>query len=308
MGIGIGVDIGGSHICCCAVDLTSGKPLAGTQFEAQVNNKASKEEIFQTWAKPINQAIGALDGSPISGIGFAMPGAFNYKKGIALFEGNDKYEHLYDIHVKQEFAPYLAASNIKLRFINDASAFAVGIAWFGKAKAYKKSIALTLGTGFGASFIEEEIPVVEGPDVPLHGSLWHLPFKDGIADDYFSTRWFVNTYEKRTNHNLQGVKEIAEKARDDDQTRQLFVEFGENLAEFLIPWLHKFDPGILVLGGNISRSWFLIEHSFQQKLIENNLRVKVATSSLMEEAALIGSAKLLDEEFWVRVKNELPEK
>lgn len=94
--IGIGVDIGGSHISCCAVDLNSGKPLVGTQFETRVNNKASKDDIFQTWAKPINLAIEALHDATITGIGFAMPGAFNYKKGIALFEGNDKYEHLFN--------------------------------------------------------------------------------------------------------------------------------------------------------------------------------------------------------------------
>lgn len=306
--IGIGVDIGGSHISCCVVNLRSGKPLPNTQFESKVNNKASKEEIFQTWASPINQAIKALNGTPIAGIGFAMPGAFNYKKCIALFEGNDKYEKLYHVNVKEEFPPYLSVKNIELRFINDASAFAVGTAWFGNAKGYKKSIALTLGTGFGASFIQEEVPVIQGPDVPLHGSLWHLPFKDGIADDYFSTRWFVNAYEKLTNQNLPGVKEVAQKAQENEMVRQIFVEFGKNLAEFLMPWLQKFKPGILVIGGNISRSWNLIEGSFQQSLTKNHLTVHVATSNLMEEAALIGGAKLLDETFWNKVKNDLPEK
>ncbi len=304
--VGIGVDIGGSHISCCAVDLTSGRPIKGTHFDKQVDRKASKEKIFETWAIPINQTIQAVNDTSIVGIGCAMPGAFNYREGIALFEGNDKYESLHNINVKKEFAAYLNLQQPEIRFINDASAFGIGSAWSGVANDYHKSIALTFGTGIGATFIEAGIPIIDRSDVPPHGSLWHLPFKEGIADDYFSTRWFVNAYQERFNAQAIGVKEIANAAQQDPSVQELFDEFGRNLAEFLTPWLRSFQPELLVLGGNVAKSWFLMEASFQSVLTTQNILLKIMSSALMEEAALIGAARLLDDSFWERVKENLP--
>ncbi|MFY0626821.1 MAG: ROK family protein [Reichenbachiella sp.] len=306
MRIGIGVDIGGTHICCSAIDLNTGQPLEGTHFDEKVNSKASKGEIFEAWAKPINKAIKAVDKSKLVGIGFGIPGSFNYQKGIGLYNRNDKYEHLHKVNVKSEFAPYINLEGVELRFMNDATAFGVGTAWFGKATECKRSISITLGTGFGSSFIDDIVPLADHPGVPLHGSFWQLPFKDSIADDYFSTRWFIKSYLAKTGIKEIGVREIAEKAKTDKIANELFIEFGENLAEFLIPWIHKFQPDLLVIGGNVSKAWNLIEESYQKKMDNHDLKIKTVTSDLMEEAALCGSAKLLDEDFWERVKDELP--
>lgn len=307
MKIGIGVDIGGTHISCSAIDLKSGQPIKGTQFDQDVNNKGNKEQIFEAWAKPINQVIACVDGNEIQGIGFGIPGSFNYKKGIALYERNDKYEQLHNVDVKNEFAKYIEAENVQLRFMNDASAFGVGTAWLGKAKGYKKSISITLGTGFGSSFVDDFIPLSDDPSVPPHGSFWQLPFKESIADDYFSTRWFVNSYQSRAMVTEQGVKQIAAKASKDPIARSLFYEFGSNLAEFLVPWFEKFQPEIFVIGGNVSKAWPLIEVAFQKQINRSNLNFKTVTSDLMEDAAWSGSAKLLDDDYYHRIECQLPE-
>ncbi len=94
--------------------------------------------------------------------------------------------------------------------MNDASAFAVGEAWAGSASGSNRSLAITFGTGFGSAFISNKIPVVDGPEVPRIGCVYHLPYKDGIADDYFSTRWFLGRYKAITGKELKGVKELAE--------------------------------------------------------------------------------------------------
>jgi glucokinase len=306
--IGIGVDIGGSHIVCCAIDMSSGQPIEGTEVEEKVDNKGTKEEIFETWAKALNGTIKTIDTDSLIGIGFAMPGAFNYKTGVASFEGTEKYGQLYDVNVKEELPKYLDVENAELRFINDASAFAVGEAWFGKAKESKGSISITLGTGFGSAFVENDIPVVERDDVPSSGCFWHLPYKDGIADDYFSTRWFVNSYEEMTGQKASGVKDVAVAAAEGGQAQELFDEFGRQMGDFLIPWLKKFKPEALVIGGNVSKAFDLFYPSFHKQLQANSIELNVFVSELMEEAALIGSARLLDENFWAKVKDDLPEK
>jgi len=305
---GIGVDIGGSHIVCCGVDLRSDELIDGTRFELKLNRKATKEDLFLAWAEPINQTISALGDTAGAGIGFAMPGSFNYKTGVALFTGNDKYEHLYGVDVRKEFVRYLAVDQPTMRFINDATAFGIGTAYLDRQNEVEKLIAITLGTGFGSTFNEGGTPAMQGENVPPHGSLWHLPLKEGIADDYFSTRWFVNAYRELTGRTVAGAKEVAEAAIFDDQVRGLFEAFGTNLADFLAPWLAGFGADKLVVGGNIARSWYLIEPAFRQALAGKHPQLKIQSSTHMEAAALLGSGKLLDDTFWNQVKDDLPER
>lgn len=312
MKIGVGVDIGGSHIVCGGVDLHSATLVDGTQFQRKLDRNASKEELFTAWAEPINQTIAAVkaisDSGPVAGIGFAMPGAYNYRKGIALFKGNDKYESLYGADIRKEFIPYLAEPLVPIRFVNDATAFGIGTAFLQGGEHDGKLIAITLGTGFGSSFIDAGVPVVGGHKVPPHGSLWHLPFEGNIADESFSTRWFVDAYEKATGTIVKGVKEVAEMAGTDRRAQALFDAFGTKLGRFLSPWVRRFEANKLVVGGNISKSWDLMDSSFQRGLGENRHGLKVSASLHLEEAALIGGAKLLDDMYWNRIKEYLPEK
>ena len=178
---------------------------------------------MQAWARCINQSLSGIGPSRINGIGFAMPGPFNYRTGMAMFEGNDKYEALYEVSIADELKPWLnLGQEVELRFMNDATSFAVGCAWAGEASKYERAVALTLGTGMGSAFIEKGIPIVNRADVAPHGSLWHLPVREGIADDYFSTRWFVKNYNARFGVSEAGVKAIAEAARKKPEARALF--------------------------------------------------------------------------------------
>ncbi|MFY0601974.1 MAG: ROK family protein [Cyclobacteriaceae bacterium] len=306
--ITIGVDIGGGHILSAAVDTQKKVILRETSVYSEVDRNGNLEDIMKAWSTCLNSTISQVGRESIAGIAFAMPGPFNYKTGIAYFEGNDKYGALYGIEILKELSRHLEVPNLPMRFLNDATAFTVGEAWFGKAAGYEKAVALTLGTGLGSAFVDHGKPVVLREDVPEHGCLWHLPYKDGIADDYFSTRWFVNTYKERTGIGVEGVKEVFEKASEDESAMMLFEEFGTNMAMFLKPWLNKFNPGVIVLGGNVSKAFEAFSPALLGALHKEGITTKFVCSELMEDAALIGSARLFEKSFWDQVKNDLPEK
>ena len=98
--IAIGVDVGGSHITSAAVDLKNLVIIPETTFSVKVDNKAEKDIILKKWSEAINKTILNASLKQHIDIGFAIPGPFNYKKGIALFEGdNDKYENLYSVSI-----------------------------------------------------------------------------------------------------------------------------------------------------------------------------------------------------------------
>jgi glucokinase len=305
--IAIGADIGGSHISCAAVDLTSGKVLRETFSERVVNNQGQAKEIISVWASCLAEVLSKINAGKIKGIGFAMPGPFDYVKGICFIKGVAKYENLYGFNIADAIVSSLEVpENFKARFMNDASSFAVGEAWAGKASKVKRSISITLGTGFGSAFINDKIPVVDGPEVPKLGCVYHLPFKGDIADESFSTRWFIGSYKKITGKDVKGVKEIAELASTDKVAQELFTEFGDNLGIFLSPWLIKFKAEMLVIGGNISYAYNLFGKVFEARLTKEKCNCKVEISVLKEDAALLGSAYLFDNKFWKAVQHALP--
>jgi glucokinase len=305
--IAIGTDIGGSHISCAAIDLVSGKILRDTLTERSVDNQAQASEIIGTWTEALSGSLAKVPFENVKGIGFAMPGPFDYVKGISYIRGVAKYENLYGVNVTEAVAHNLGLNDsFLIRFMNDASAFAVGEAWAGSASEYKRSLSITLGTGFGSAFISNRIPIVDGPEVPKLGCIYHLPYKDGIADDYFSTRGLLSRYKKLTGNELSGVKELASLAANNKIVADLFTDFGDNAGMFLAPWLKTFKAEILVIGGNISHAYNLFDKVFEERLKKENCFCKIALSKLKEDAALIGSAYMLDDDFWKSVQHALP--
>ncbi|MCX6225064.1 MAG: ROK family protein [Bacteroidia bacterium] len=299
----VGADIGGSHITCALIDLEHQMILPETRVTYPVDNTASADVILGVWSEAVGEAILGIAIDELAGIGFAMPGPFDYVKGIALFERVEKYLGLYGVNVSDGIRSRLKLpARIPVRYMNDATAFAVGEAWMGVAEGTKKSVAITLGTGFGSAFIDDGIPVVERNDTPAMGCVWHLPYKDGIADDSFSTRWFVKQYAALSGETMPGVKEIADVARKDPKVAAIFTEYGAGIGGFLGPWLTTFHADVLVIGGNMAGASDLFLPSFEKALADMNCTTRIAWSELKEDAALIGSARLLDPLYWSKIE------
>ncbi len=305
--IAIGTDIGGSHITCAAIDLVSGNILRDTLTERSVDNQASSKVIIDIWSEALAGALANVPFGNVKGAGFAMPGPFDYVKGISYIKGVAKYENLYGINIKDAIAGTLnVPADFLIRFMNDASSFAVGEAWTGSATKVRRSLSVTLGTGFGSAFISDRIPIVDGPLVPKLGCVYHLPYLDGIADDYFSTRGLLGRYKRITGTQLTGVKELAALAPVEKVVHDLFTDFGDKLGLFLSPWLKRFDAEMLVIGGNISHAYNLFGDVFENRLKTEKCSCLIALSKLKEDAALMGSAYLLDDDFWQSVQHALP--
>lgn len=301
----IGIDIGGSHICCAAFDLVEKKLLEHTFAESKLDNHAAAHIIFSCWAKTIQTTIDKVGKENVVGLGFAMPGPFDYEKGIPLFTGdNNKYENIFGLNVRETLIQLLGLPDeFPIRFMNDATAFAVGEEWFGKAIGVKKLLSITLGTGIGSAFIDNSLPVPSGDNVPLNGCVWHLPFKIGIADDYFSSRGLVKRYHRNTGISIDGVKEIALAAENDEMAKEVFKEFGIDLFKFLKPWLEKFGVEKIVLGGNISLAADLFVPSIKTELAKEGLSsISIDISELGETAAIIGGARLIEPDYWLKIK------
>jgi glucokinase len=297
--IAIGTDIGGSHITCGLFDLEVNQMLDEQKVRLRVDSRSSKENILNSWTEAIKKALGTRKIETFAGIGFAMPGPFDYKKGVAWFKGVQKFEDLYGIDVRAELKERLQLhDDFPVRFLNDATCFAIGEAWIGKTSKCERIIALTVGTGLGSAFIKNGFPMAGVEGIPDDGFLYHIPFKNSVADDYFSTRWFLSEYIKENDKQISGVKELSELAIRDKSAQAMFQRFGENLGTFLVPWVKKFNADGIVLGGNISKSYPLFQKELEDSFYKNGLTTTISLSSLDEKAALFGSARLCDDDFY----------
>lgn len=302
--IAIGVDVGGSHVSCAACDLEEKKYLHETHSENKLDNQGSADEILEIWANTISDCMKKVSPTEISGIGFAMPGPFDYVKGIPLLKGeNMKYDNIYGLDIPKILQQKLGLDeNFPIRFINDATAFAIGENFLGKAAGTTHSLSITLGTGFGSAFLKESMPVVDGNNVPETGAVWHLPFENGIADAYFSTRGLLNRYYEKTGEKLKGVKELAEIVDESVIARELFDDFGLKLGVFLKPWIDRFGVEVLVIGGNISNAFNLFGGNLKDHFTQNESSLKIEISELKETASMIGSAVLINDEYYSTIK------
>jgi glucokinase len=302
--ISIGVDVGGSHISSAAYVWGEHRFLPETLSEHELDNQKPSDEIISIWSKTIAETLKKVKPATAKGIGFAMPGPFDYYKGIALFKGlNKKYENLYGLNIAKEIRlPLSLPESFPVRFINDATAFAIGESIAGSAAGASRCLAITLGTGFGSSFLENHIPVVSGEEVPENGMVYHLPFEKGTADDYFSTRGLLGRYFERTGKKLTGVKELAGMASGDPLAQELFHDFGLKMGIFLKPWIVKFGVEVLVIGGNISNAYPLFGESLNRSFAEDGMKVKTGISELKETASIIGSAALVNNDYYKKLK------
>jgi glucokinase len=273
----LGVDIGGSHITAALVDLNNKSLLQSSRVRELVEAGGTAEEIIYQWVNAM-QSCFLGQGVVANKIGIAMPGPFDYENGTSWMKDQNKYDTLYGLNVRSLLADALSISPDNIKFVNDAEGFLKGEIFTGAAKTAKTALGITLGTGLGSAIYKNK----EIKDADL----WHSSFKDATAEDYLSGRWFLQTYFELTGRSVDGVKELAALASTDDSAKEVFKQFGKNLASFLNQIIKNDLPEIIVLGGSISKAYDL----FKSELEQLSHHTKITTAVFGEDASLIGAA------------------
>ncbi|WP_134087644.1 ROK family protein [Olivibacter sp. XZL3] len=277
----VGCDIGGSHISTALVNLETKSLLEETFERHTVNSHDTVPAIITAWAACIKASLekGGFDQLPV---GIAIPGPFDYEKGISLMKGQNKYEALYEINVRDLLAEELAMDPSAIKFINDAASFLQGEMFAGAGTAFKRAVGLTLGTGLGSAlFLNGHAE---------DGDLWCAPFREGIAEDYLAGRWLKDTYCLRSGQHVESVKALCELVPADQVANDVFREFGETLGVFVTDYLLSKSPEGLVLGGNISKAHRLFLEHTHRLLASKGYSLPIEIAALGEMAAIYGAA------------------
>lgn len=287
----LGIDIGGSHFSGAIVDASTKSILDGSYCSIAVESNIGVSEFNASLKLLICQILTTanLIENDIKAIGIAIPGPFDYEKGISHIHGVQKWDSLFGFNITQEVKKIL--KNCPVYFSNDAESFALGEYYSGAAKGSTKSIIVTLGSGFGSTFLEEGIVQNKKSDtVPENGYLYNIPFQEGMADDYFSTRWFVNTWNALEREKVSCAKEIATMASEKDPyALRIFDLFANNFIAFISTWVHAYQPTHLIVGGGIARANKFFYDKIQT-FFSINTKTKVSICYLWDRAAIVGVA------------------
>ena len=291
----LGMDIGGSHVTAALVDLERRAVIEASRAHRAVDPNASAEELLAAWAGAGLDAVRGMAGRVLvlhAGVG--MPGPFEYAAGISRL--THKFAALYGMNVGAALqerwargAPS-AMDCMPVFFANDAAVWALGEAWAAKPVGLgaARVIGITLGTGLGSGFIENGRIIAQGDAVPPGGEIWNTPFRGGIAEDYAAGRVIVQLYREKCGLELSAERIAGRALSGDEQARAAFETLGANLAEIMAPWVARFEPDCLVVGGSIAHAWDLFHPALEAGLPGLDCRV----TTRFEASSLLGGAVL----------------
>lgn len=272
-------DIGGTHITSALVDIQTWQILEDTISRSHVNSKSDAKSILQSWKSCLSISLAQVEFT-IPHLGIAMPGPFDYANGISLIKGQDKYEALYQMNVKEALNE-LMDQPVAIRLINDAAAFLQGEVFAGNLADREKVLGITLGTGLGSAIWQKGAPAFDA-------DLWDSPYQESIFEEFLVTRWFTKRFFELSGIQEEGVKDIIKKHRQHPKFDMLMEEYTTALYDFLCFFSTQENCNTFILGGSISKAWELIASYNTEKFD----RFEIFIGQYAEKAALIGAASL----------------
>lgn len=231
------LDVGGTYIKC-----SDGRTIP-------IDSDGTREEI----ASSLRAALGDANSAAI-----AIPGPFNYNDGTFLMK--HKFVDVYG----ERFANLVGRPSGNFKFIHDVNCMLLGEVVSGAGRGHDRAALVALGTGLGYSMYVDGRVLTNEMGSPLV-SIWKLPYRDGILEDYVSKRGIVGRYGDPA----ITVKEIARRAfSGDGKAIAVFAETGDMIGENVAPVLKEYGMSALLLGGQISRSAELFLPALKARLGE----------------------------------------
>lgn len=283
----IALDIGGTEIKYGIVN-EIGKVVIRKKRKTDILNGI--ELLIENIKQIVRELLDFND--VISGIGISTAGVVDTEKGQIIHAGDTM--------------PGYAGINLKLilqdefglpvKINNDVSAAALGEGWVGAAKDIDTYFCMTLGTGIGGAIVIDK-KLYKGKNFKAA----EIGYMGKIKDSHFM-------YEKRaaTNVLVQAARillkrddlegnVIFDRAKmQDDECLFLIDKWTEEIAKGLADIICLLDPGLLIIGGGVSKQGDFLTDKIKEKLplflpkpfIENTV---IKTAQCGNDAGMIGS-------------------
>lgn len=271
----IGIDLGGTKILSGKI---KNKIILDT-YKSPVPTNGTKEEILHELFK----AIDIFFDDDIIGIGVGVPSVVDIERGIVYDVQN--IPSWKEVHLKTLLENKYQVS---VYINNDANCFAVGEKHFGIAQNYKTFIGLIIGTGMAGGIIINN-KLFNGANCGA-GEFGTMSYLDHTYEYYSCGQFFKNV------HNKDGLEVYQDALNGDPDALRLYEELGFHLGKAIKAILYSLDPGIIILGGSVSKAYDFFKKSMWQSLQKfefhktiEGLKIEISKDP---QIALLGAAAL----------------
>jgi glucokinase len=252
------LEIGGTHVTAAIVETGAWQVLAETGVRRRPLDPHWPTDAL---VAAIVDAGKSLRPDDESLWGVAIPGPFDYARGIADFHGVGKFDALRGLDLGDVLRRALTGATGQVSFVNDAEAFAIGEWAAGTAQGHRRTIAVTLGTGVGSAFLIDGIAQRRGLGIPPDGRLDLVRVDRQPLEDLVSRRAIRARYGVLTDDatGKLDVRDIAARAgHGDTDAIRAIEESLQVLGRVVAPRAVKFGASMLVVGGSIALAWDVI--------------------------------------------------
>lgn len=297
----IGVDLGGTNLRAAAIS-ESGKELA--KIKGHTKFKAGRDAVIGDIVTAISALRDQTGPDGLMGVGVAVPGFINIRKGLIV--GSNNLPYLEGFPVRDDISQKLGKPVV---LENDANAAALGEKWLGAGKDVDDLILLTLGTGIGGGIIHNG-RVLHG-FVGMAGEFGHMTVVRGgnpcgcgntgcLEKHASATAITAMARLLQLGENLSalevydiamGIGEDAEKAR------RIFEMMGRALGIAIGNLVNVFNAPLFLLSGGPLPAWDLfaptmISEVRRRSFTFRNTNTRIEKAVLGNEAGLYGAAYL----------------
>lgn len=270
----IGIDLGGTRMFGAVADL-GGNILD----EAEINRHGvSGEESFQLLVQLIRQLLASprIQRRRIRGIGVGAPGITRHREGIVQWAYSLNWR---DYALKAKLTDCF---HLPITVDNDVNLAALGEQWFGAGQKTQDMVLIAIGTGIGAGIIIDG-SIYRGAH-EASGEIGHMIPGPEFLGKPFAEFGALEALASGTGIAARGRRALRGR-RNADARQELLAEEVFDAARQGQPWAQKvteetidylaiaianiavsFDPELIVLGGNITRSADLLVSPILERL------------------------------------------
>jgi predicted NBD/HSP70 family sugar kinase/predicted transcriptional regulator len=297
--IAIGVAITPTTTILATSDL-AGRVLKQEEFATDRNYDRTLDALIESIEEILKHNVGTIEG-----IGISLPGLIDPSTGTAIYVPYFKWR---DFPIAHQVA---SAVGVPVTIDNDANAVALAELWFGRPEVSgARDFILVLaaegvGTGivFDGQIYRGERGAAGEFGHMIIGTHAPVPCSCGNRDcweAFSSERATVARYQQSLGRGSPDVTfgEIVDKALEgeanaENALRDMALCLGIGISNLVV----GFSPEAVVVGGNITRAWGLIEGALRTT-IEHSVRrglpsARILPSTLGENPTTMGALSLI---------------
>lgn len=306
----LGVDMGATHITIIVMNL---KGEVNRRFSCHMDVVSKPAETLSTIRTAIENIMSesGLTESDLLGIGYTVPAPLeNETTGEFITHYMPAWKNIRCIETVRE-----VIKDVPVYFENDANVAALAEQWWGCGLGYDNLVYIKLGTGVGSGLIING-SVYKGFSGTA-GEIGHTTIEAdgrscrcgnrGCLESYIGMQGILSDGRRALMNDPSwaghlddlDVKGVVKAAREGNiECEKIITTAGWYLGIGLANIINLFNPGLLILGGDLAEAGQMLLDPARQSLVERTVGFNTRTDNLVigelgSNAVAIGAATLV---------------